>query len=136
MGDGFVLEDTLDAYGNETKLFDLTGLPKNADVEEVNGYPVEGIQTTSDGEWKNAALPCCSNLIKMKNGTLYKFNYEYDSENQKGTMVADTENSLVVHDVTLKLTEEDGTPIGKKEIQAVDGFTMKSEYYDGKNYYT
>lgn len=25
---------------------------------------------------------------------------------------------------------------GKKEIQAVDGFTMKSEYYDGKNYYT
>ena len=136
LGDGFVLEDTLDAYGNETKLFDLTGLPKNADVEEVNGYPVEGIQTTSDGEWKNAALPCCSNLIKMKNGTLYKFNYEYDSENQKGTMVADTENSLVVHDVTLKLTEEDGTPIGKKEIQAVDGFTMKSEYYDGKNYYT
>ena len=135
-GDGFVLEDTLDAYGNETKLFDLTGLPKNADVEEVNGYPVEGIQTTSDGEWKNAALPCCSNLIKMKNGTLYKFNYEYDSENQKGTMVADTENSPVVHDVTLKLTEEDGTPIGKKEIQAVDGFTMKSEYYDGKNYYT
>ena len=70
-GDGFVLEDTLDAYGNETKLFDLTGLPKNADVAEVNGYPVEGIQTTSDGEWKNAALPCCSNLIKMKNGTLY-----------------------------------------------------------------
>ena len=136
LGDGFVLEDTLDAYGNETKLFDLTGLPKNADVEEVNGYPVEGIQTTSDGEWKNAALPCCSNLIKMKNGTLYKFNYEYDSENQKGTMVADTENSPVVHDVTLKLTEEDGTPIGKKEIQAVDGFTMKSEYYDGKNYYT
>lgn len=66
LGDGFVLEDTLDAYGNETKLFDLTGLPKNADVEEVNGYPVEGIQTTSDGEWKNAALPCCSNLIKMK----------------------------------------------------------------------
>ena len=136
LGDGFVLEDTLDAYGNETKLFDLTGLPKNADVEEVNGYPVEGIQTTSDGEWKNAALPWCSNLIKMKNGTLYKFNYEYDSENQKGTMVADTENSPVVHDVTLKLTEEDGTPIGKKEIQAVDGFTMKSEYYDGKNYYT
>ena len=136
LGDGFVLEDTLDAYGNETKLFDLTGLPKNADVEEVNGYPVEGIQTTSDGEWKNAALPCCSNLIKIKNGTLYKFNYEYDSENQKGTMVADTENSPVVHDVTLKLTEEDGTPIGKKEIQAVDGFTMKSEYYDGKNYYT
>ncbi len=136
LGDGFVLEDTLDAYGNETKLFDLTGLPKNADVEEVNGYPVEGIQTTSDGEWKNAALPCCSNLIKMKNGTLYKFNYEYDSENQKGTMAADTENSPVVHDVTLKLTEEDGTPIGKKEIQAVDGFTMKSEYYDGKNYYT
>ena len=136
LGDGFVLEDTLDAYGNETKLFDLTGLPKNADVEEVNGYPVEGIQTTSDGEWKNAALPCCSNLIKMKNGTLYKFNYEYDSENQKGTMVADTENSPVVHDVTLKLTEEDGTPIGKKEIQAVDGFKMKSEYYDGKNYYT
>ena len=135
-GDGFVLEDTLDAYGNETKLFDLTGLPKNADVEEVNGYPVEGIQTTSDGEWKNAALPCCSNLIKMKNGTLYKFDYEYDSENQKGTMVADTENSPAVHDVTLKLTEEDGTPIGKKEIQAVDGFTMKSEYYDGKNYYT
>ena len=135
-GDGFVLEDTLDAYGNETKLFDLTGLPKNADVAEVNGYPVEGIQTTSDGEWKNAALPCCSNLIKMKNGTLYKFDYEYDSENQKGTMVADTENSPVVHDVTLKLTEEDGTPIGKKEIQAVDGFTMKSEYYDGKNYYT
>ena len=135
-GDGFVLEDTLDAYGNETKLFDLTGLPKNADVAEVNGYPVEGIQTTSDGEWKNAALPCCSNLIKMKNGTLYKFNYKYDSENQKGTMVADTENSPVVHDVTLKLTEEDGTPIGKKEIQAVDGFTMKSEYYDGKNYYT
>ena len=134
-GDGFVLEDTLDAYGNETKLFDLTGLPKNADVAEVNGYPVEGIQTTSDGEWKNAALPCCSNLIKMKNGTLYKFDYEYDSENQKGTMVADTENSPVVHDVTLKLTE-DGTPIGKKEIQAVDGFTMKSEYYDGKNYYT
>ena len=72
----------------------------------------------------------------MKNGTLYKFNYEYDSENQKGTMVADTENSPVVHDVTLKLTEEDGTPSGKKEIQAVDGFTMKSEYYDGKNYYT
>ena len=136
LGDGFVLEDTLDAYGNETKLFDLTGLPKNADVAEINGYPVEGIQTTSDGEWKNAALPCCSNLIKMKNGTLYKFNYEYDSENQKGTMVADTENSPVVHDVTLKLTEEDGTPIGKKEIQAVDGFTMKSEYYDGKNYYT
>ena len=136
LGDGFVLEDTLDAYGNETKLFDLTGLPKNADVAEVNGYPVEGIQTTSDGEWKNAALPCCSNLIKMKNGTLYKFDYEYDSENQKGTMVADTENSPVVHDVTLKLTEEDGTPIGKKEIQAVDGFTMKSEYYDGKNYYT
>ena len=136
LGDGFVLEDTLDAYGNETKLFDLTGLPKNADVEEVNGYPVEGIQTTSDGEWKNAALPCCSNLIKMKNGTLYKFDYKYDSENQKGTMVADTENSPVVHDVTLKLTEEDGTPIGKKEIQAVDGFTMKSEYYDGKNYYT
>ena len=136
LGDGFVLEDTLDAYGNETKLFDLTGLPKNADVEEVNGYPVEGIQTTSDGEWKNAALPCCSNLIKMKNGKLYKFNYEYDSENQKRTMVADTENSPVVHDVTLKLTEEDGTPIGKKEIQAVDGFTMKSEYYDGKNYYT
>ena len=134
-GDGFVLEDTLDAYGNETKLFDLTGLPKNADVAEVNGYLVEGIQTTSDGEWKNAALPCCSNLIKMKNGTLYKFDYEYDSENQKGTMVADTENSPVVHDVTLKLTE-DGTPIGKKEIQAVDGFTMKSEYYDGKNYYT
>lgn len=132
-GDGFVLEDTLDAYGNETKLFDLTGLPKNADVEEVNGYPVEGIQTTSDGEWKNAALPCCSNLIKMKNGTLYKFDYEYDSENQKGTMVA---KSPVVHDVTLKLTEEDGTPIGKKKIQAVDGFTMKSEYYDGKNYYT
>ena len=136
LGDGFVLEDTLDAYGNETKLFDLTGLPKNADVEEVNGYPVEGIQTTSDGEWKNAALPCCSNLIKMKNGKLYKFDYKYDSENQKGTMVADTENSPVVHDVTLKLTEEDGTPIGKKEIQAVDGFTMKSEYYDGKNYYT
>ena len=136
LGDGFVLEDTLDAYGNETNLFDLTGLPKNADVEEVNGYPVEGIQTTSDGEWKNAALPCCSNLIKMKNGTLYKFDYEYDSENQKGTMVADTENSPAVHDVTLKLTEEDGTPIGKKEIQAVDGFTMKSEYYDGKNYYT
>ena len=136
LGDGFVLEDTLDAYGNETKLFDLTGLPKNADVAEINGYPVEGIQTTSDGEWKNAALPCCSNLIKMKNGTLYKFNYEYDSENQKGTMVADTENSPVVHAVTLKLTEEDGTPIGKKEIQAVDGFTMKSEYYDGKNYYT
>ncbi len=136
LGDGFVLEDTLDAYGNETKLFDLTGLPKNADVEEVNGYPVEGIQTTSDGEWKNAALPCCSNLIKMKNGTLYKFDYEYDNENQKGTMVADTENSPAVHDVTLKLTEEDGTPIGKKEIQAVDGFTMKSEYYDGKNYYT
>ena len=136
LGDGFVLEDTLDAYGNETKLFDLTGLPKNADVEEVNGYPVEGIQTTSDGEWKNAALPCCSNLIKMKNGTLYKFDYEYDSENQKGTMVADTENSPAVHDVTLKLTEEDGTLIGKKEIQAVDGFTMKSEYYDGKNYYT
>ena len=136
LGDGFVLEDTLDAYGNETKLFDLTGLPKNADVEEVNGYPVEGIQTTSDGEWKNAALPCCSNLIKMKNGTLYKFDYEYDSENQKGTMVADTENSPVVRDVTLKLTEEDGTLIGKKEIQAVDGFTMKSEYYDGKNYYT
>ncbi|CDD35678.1 putative halomucin [Roseburia sp. CAG:309] len=135
-GDGFVLEDTLDAYGNETRLFDLTGLPKNADVAEVNGYPVEGIQTTSDGEWKNAALPCCSNLIKMKNGTLYKFDYKYDSENQKGTMVADTENSPVVHDVTLKLTEEDGTPIGKKEIQAVDGFTMKSEYYDGKNYYT
>ncbi len=135
-GDGFVLEDTLDAYGNETKLFDLTGLPKNADVAEVNGYPVEGIQTTSDGEWKNAALPCCSNLIKMKNGTLYKFDYKYDSENQKGTMVADTENLPVVHDVTLKLTEEDGTPIGKKEIQAVDGFTMKSEYYDGKNYYT
>ena len=135
-GDGFVLEDTLDAYGNETNLFDLTGLPKNADVEEVNGYPVEGIQTTSDGEWKNAALPCCSNLIKMKNGKLYKFDYKYDSENQKGTMVADTENSPVVHDVTLKLTEEDGTPIGKKEIQAVDGFTMKSEYYDGKNYYT
>ena len=132
-GDGFVLEDTLDAYGNETKLFDLTGLPKNADVEEVNGYPVEGIQTTSDGEWKNAALPCCSNLIKMKNGTLYKFDYEYDSENQKGTMVA---KSPVVHDVTLKLTEEDGTPIGEKKIQAVDGFTMKSEYYDGKNYYT
>ena len=132
LGDGFVLEDTLDAYGNETKLFDLTGLPKNADVEEVNGYPVEGIQTTSDGEWKNAALPCCSNLIKMKNGTLYK----YDSENQKGTMVADTENSPAVHAVTLKLTEEDGTPIRKKEIQAVDGFTMKSEYYDGKNYYT
>ena len=132
-GDGFVLEDTLDAYGNETNLFDLTGLPKNADVEEVNGYPVEGIQTTSDGEWKNAALPCCSNLIKMKNGTLYKFDYEYDSENQKGTMVA---KSPVVHDVTLKLTEEDGTPIGKKKIQAVDGFTMKSEYYDGKNYYT
>ena len=136
LGDGFVLEDTLDAYGNETNLFDLTGLPKNADVEEVNGYPVEGIQTTSDGEWKNAALPCCSNLVKMKNGTLYKFDYEYDSENQKGTMVADTENSPAVHDVTLKLTEEDGTPIGKKEIQAVDGFTMKSEYYDGKNYYT
>ena len=136
LGDGFVLEDTLDAYGNETNLFDLTGLPKNADVEEVNGYPVEGIQTTSDGEWKNAALPCCSNLVKMKNGTLYKFDYEYDSENQKGTMVADTENSPVVHDVTLKLTEEDGTPIEKKEIQAVDGFTMKSEYYDGKNYYT
>ncbi len=136
LGDGFVLEDTLDAYGNETKLFDLTGLPKNADVAEINGYPVEGIQTTSDGEWKNAALPCCSNLIKMKNGTLYKFDYEYDSENQKGTMVADTENSPVVRDVTLKLTEEDGTPIGKKEIQAVDGFTMKSEYYDGKNYYT
>ena len=136
LGDGFVLEDTLDAYGNETKLFDLTGLPKNADVEEVNGYPVEGIQTTSDGEWKNAALPWCSNLIKMKNGTLYKFNYEYDSENQKGTMVADTENSPAVHDVTLKLTEEDGTPIEKKEFQAVDGFTMKSEYYDGKNYYT
>ena len=136
LGDGFVLEDTLDAYGNETKLFDLTGLPKNADVEEVNGYPVEGIQTTSDGEWKNAALPCCSNLVKMKNGTLYKFDYEYDSENQKGTMVADTENSPAVHDVTLKLTEEDGTPIGKKEIQAVDGFTMKLEYYDGKNYYT
>ena len=135
LGDGFVLEDTLDAYGNETKLFDLTGLPKNADVEEVNGYPVEGIQTTSDGEWKNAALPCCSNLIKMKNGTLYKFDYEYDSENQKGTMVADTENSPAVHAVTLKLTE-DGTPIRKKEIQAVDGFTMKSEYYDGKNYYT
>mgnify|MGYP002679225162 CR=1 FL=1 len=135
-GDGFVLEDTLDAYGNETKLFDLTGLPKNADVEEVNGYPVEGIQTTSDGEWKNAALPCCSNLIKMKNGTLYKFDYEYDSENQKGTMVADTQNSPAVHDVTLKLTEEDGTPIRKKKIQAVDGFTMKSEYYDGKNYYT
>ncbi len=42
MGDGFVLEDTLDAYGNETKLFDLTGLPKNADVAEINGYPVEG----------------------------------------------------------------------------------------------
>ena len=136
LGDGFVLEDTLDAYGNETNLFDLTGLPKNADVAEVNGYPVEGIQTTSDGEWKNAALPCCFNLIKMKNGTLYKFNYEYDSENQKGTMVADTENSPVVHAVTLKLTEEDGTPIGKKKIQAVDGFTMKSEYYDGKNYYT
>ena len=136
LGDGFVLEDTLDAYGNETKLFDLTGLPKNADVAEINGYPVEGIQTTSDGEWKNAALPCCSNLIKMKNGKLYKFDYKYDSENQKGTMVADTENSPVVHDVTLKLTEEDGTPIGKKEIQAVDGFTMKSEYYDGKNYYT
>ena len=136
LGDGFVLEDTLDAYGNETKLFDLTGLPKNADVAEINGYPVEGIQTTSDGEWKNAALPCCSNLVKMKNGTLYKFDYEYDSENQKGTMVADTENSPVVHDVTLKLTEEDGTPSGKKEIQAVDGFTMKSEYYDGKNYYT
>ncbi len=136
LGDGFVLEDTLDAYGNEINLFDLTGLPENADVAEINGYPVEGMQTTSDGEWKNAALPCCANLIKMKDGTLYKFNYEYDSENLKGTMVADTENPPVVHDVTLKLTEEDGTPIEEKEIKAVDGFTMKSEYYDGKNYYT
>ena len=136
MGDGFVLEDTLDAYGNEINLFDLTGLPKNADVAEINGYPVEGMQTTSDGEWKNAALPCCSNLIKMEDGTLYKFDYKYDSENQKGTMVADTENPPVVYDVTLKLTEEDGTPIEEKEIKAVDGFTMKSEYYDGKNYYT
>ena len=132
LDDQIVIQDTMDAYGNMVNLFDLTGLPKNQNVAAINGYPVEGLQTTSDGELKGVALPYSSNLIQMENGNLYKYDYLYEDE--KETMVADENSDPAVYEVPLKLVEEDGTLIEQKKVYLPEGFEMQ-DYFDGSNFY-
>ena len=129
-GDRLKLGTAYDTYGNNVNLFEITGLPRDAEVAKINGLPVKDMRTTEDGSL-HIALTYSSNLIEFADGTTYKYDYSKDEETGADQMVKDETTPISTHQVTLNFPEENT----KKAVTVADGFAIRNTYYDGENRY-
>ena len=129
-GNKLKLGTVYDTYGNNVNLFEITGLPGDAEVAKINGLPVEDVRTTEDGSL-HTPLTYSSNLIEFTDGTMYKYDYSKDEETGADQMVKDETTSISTHQVTLNFPEENT----EKAVTVADGFAIRNTYYDGKNRY-
>ena len=121
--------DALDAYANKLDSFTLKDLPENANVKAINGVPAAGLTTTPEGKLENIPLPNACNIIELGNdGNIYQYKYAEDTE----SMEPDTETK--VYDVTLNVTDEDGSTT-EKTVKLADGFVIRGQYFDGVDFY-
>ena len=129
-GNKLKLGTAYDTYGNNVNLFEITGLPGDAEVAKINGLPVKDVWTTEDGSL-HTPLTYSSNLIEFADGTMYKYDYSKDEETGADRMVKDETTPIITHQVTLNFTEENT----KKAVTVADGFAIQNTYYDGENRY-
>ncbi len=129
-GNKLKLGTAYDTYGNNVNLFEITGLPGDAEVAKINGLPVKDVRTTEDGSL-HTPLTYSSNLIEFTDGTMYKYDYSKDEETGADQMVKDETTPISTHQVTLNFTEENT----KKAVTVADGFAIQNTYYDGENRY-
>ena len=129
-GNKLKLGTVYDTYGNNVKLFEITGLPGDAEVAKINGLPVKDVRTTEDGSL-HTPLTYSSNLIEFTDGTMYKYDYSKDEETGADQMVKDETTPISTHQVTLNFPEENT----EKAVTVADGFAIQNTYYDGENRY-
>ena len=129
-GDRLELGTAYDTYGNNVNLFEITGLPRDAEVAKINGLPVKDMQTTKEGSL-HTALTYSSNLIEFADGTTYKYDYSKDEETGADQMVKDETTPISTHQVTLNFPEKNTENV----VTVADGFAIQNTYFDGENRY-
>ena len=121
--------DALDAYANKLDSFTLENLPENANVKAINGVPTADLTTTSEGKLENIPLPDACNIIELENdGNIYRYKYAAGTK----SMEPDTETK--VYNITLNVTDEDGSTT-EKTVKLADGFVIRGQYFDGVDFY-